>query len=58
MTSAATLATPDRPRIAVVLTDGLTPWPDENPPCRIIAALNGSAAPQPPSRVETVRIPT
>ncbi|MFF7127293.1 hypothetical protein [Streptomyces sp. NPDC008240] len=58
MTSAATLATPHRPRIAVVLTDGLTPWPDENPPCRIIAALIGSAAPQPPSRVETVRIPT
>ncbi|MGW2700478.1 hypothetical protein [Streptomyces sp. NPDC001340] len=38
--------------------DGLTPWPYENPPCRIIAALIGSAAPQPPSWVEKVRIPT
>ncbi|WP_336113367.1 vWA domain-containing protein [Streptomyces sp. PTD9-10] len=54
----AALATPDRPSIVVVLTDGYTPWPDETPPCRVIAALIGSAAPQPPSWVETVRIPT
>ncbi|OIK03678.1 vWA domain-containing protein [Streptomyces monashensis] len=54
----AALAVRERPSIVVVLTDGLTPWPDENPPCRIVAALIGSAAPQPPSWVETVRIPT
>ncbi|MEU6507575.1 VWA-like domain-containing protein [Streptomyces sp. NPDC046942] len=54
----AALATPDRPSIVVVLTDGHTPWPDEPPPCRIIAALIGSTAPQPPGWVETVRIPT
>lgn len=54
----AALATPDRPNIVVVLTDGITPWPEENPPCRVIAALIGSTAPQPPSWVETVRIPT
>ncbi|MFJ6837126.1 VWA-like domain-containing protein [Streptomyces sp. NPDC091209] len=53
----AALATPDRPNIVVVLTDGITPWPDENPPCRVIAALIGSSAPQPPGWVETVRIP-
>ncbi|MFF9765320.1 VWA-like domain-containing protein [Streptomyces sp. NPDC053086] len=54
----AALATPDRPNIVVVLTDGFTPWPAGNPPCRIIAALIGAVAPQPPSWVETVRIPT
>ncbi|MGW0966435.1 vWA domain-containing protein [Streptomyces sp. NPDC002516] len=53
----AALATAERPNIVVVLTDGLTPWPDESPPCRVIAALIGSTAPQPPSWVETVRIP-
>ncbi|MEY2242432.1 VWA-like domain-containing protein [Streptomyces sp. BF23-18] len=53
----AALATPDRPNIVVVLTDGITPWPDESPPCRVIAALIGSTAPQPPNSVETVRIP-
>ncbi|MGW7608769.1 vWA domain-containing protein [Streptomyces sp. NPDC054766] len=53
----AALAGPDRPNIVVVLTDGITPWPDENPPCRVIAALIGSAAPQPPGWVEAVRIP-
>ncbi|MFD6553272.1 VWA-like domain-containing protein, partial [Streptomyces sp. NPDC058398] len=53
----AALATPDRPNIVVVLTDGITPWPDESPPCRVIAGLIGSTAPQPPNWVETVRIP-
>ncbi|MFI2207848.1 VWA-like domain-containing protein [Streptomyces sp. NPDC020192] len=53
----AALATRDRPSIVVVLTDGLTPWPDEPPPCRIIAALIGSSTSQPPAWVETVRIP-
>ncbi|MEU2775496.1 VWA-like domain-containing protein [Streptomyces sp. NPDC007162] len=51
------LATPDRPSIVVVLTDGYTPWPDATPPCRIIAALIAPDAPEPPNWVETVRIP-
>jgi predicted metal-dependent peptidase len=54
----AALAAPERPNIVVVLTDGLTPWPAENLSCRVIAALIGSTAPQPPGWVETVRIPT
>ncbi|MFI1562343.1 VWA-like domain-containing protein [Streptomyces sp. NPDC020490] len=54
----AALAARDRPSIVVVLTDGLTPWPDETPSCRLIAALIGPAAPQPPRWVETVRVPT
>ncbi|GAA0901652.1 vWA domain-containing protein [Streptomyces thermoalcalitolerans] len=54
----AALAARDRPSIVVVLTDGFTPWPDEIPSCRLIAALIGPDAPQPPSWVETVRIPT
>ncbi|MFD5544327.1 VWA-like domain-containing protein [Streptomyces sp. NPDC127079] len=53
----ASLAAPDRPSIVVVLTDGHTPWPDETPPCRIIAALIGTDAPEPPHWVETVRVP-
>ncbi|MFJ3089752.1 VWA-like domain-containing protein [Streptomyces sp. NPDC086838] len=51
------LATPERPGIVVVLTDGCTPWPDESPSCRLIAALIGTEAPQPPSWIETVRVP-
>ncbi|MFF4537210.1 VWA-like domain-containing protein [Streptomyces aureus] len=53
----AALATAELPNIVVVLTDGLTPWPEEHPPCRVIAALIGSSVPQPPDWVETVRIP-
>ncbi|MFD4134424.1 VWA-like domain-containing protein [Streptomyces goshikiensis] len=52
----AALALPDRPNIVVVLTDGYTPWPAETPSCRLIAALIGAAAPEPPSWVETVRV--
>ncbi|GGL92791.1 hypothetical protein GCM10010129_40700 [Streptomyces fumigatiscleroticus] len=52
----AALAAPDRPNIVVVLTDGYTPWPPEPVSCRLIAALIGSGAPQPPSWVETVRV--
>lgn len=52
----AALAAPDRPNIVVVLTDGYTPWPDETPSCRLIAALIGADAPQPPGWVETVRV--
>ncbi|WP_317441782.1 DUF2201 family putative metallopeptidase [Streptomyces collinus] len=53
----AALAARERPAIVVVLTDGFTPWPDESPPCRVVAALIGPGAPQPPSWVETVRVP-
>ncbi|MFJ3204188.1 VWA-like domain-containing protein [Streptomyces sp. NPDC086989] len=52
----AALAAPERPNIVVVLTDGYTPWPDETPSCRLIAALIGADAPQPPAWVETVRV--
>ncbi|WP_405542912.1 VWA-like domain-containing protein [Streptomyces goshikiensis] len=52
----AALALPDRPNIVVVLTDGYTPWPAETPSCRLIAALIGAAAPEPPGWVETVRV--
>ncbi|WP_405762472.1 VWA-like domain-containing protein [Streptomyces sp. NBC_01420] len=54
---ARALAAPERPGIVVVLTDGYTPWPDESPSCRLIAALIGTEAPQPPSWIETVRVP-
>ncbi|GAA2748718.1 vWA domain-containing protein [Kitasatospora cinereorecta] len=53
----AAMAAPERPGIVIVLTDGLTPWPDELPGCRLVAALIGQDAPAPPSWVETVRIP-
>ncbi|MCX5380764.1 VWA-like domain-containing protein [Streptomyces sp. NBC_00091] len=53
---AAALAVPDRPGVVVVLTDGYTPWPERSPSCRVIAALIGADAPQPPAWVETVRI--
>ncbi|MGW0752279.1 vWA domain-containing protein [Streptomyces sp. NPDC002587] len=52
----AALALADRPNIVVVLTDGYTPWPDETPSCRLIAALVGENAPAPPGWVETVRV--
>ncbi|MEW1803633.1 VWA-like domain-containing protein [Streptomyces virginiae] len=52
----AALAMPDRPNVVVVLTDGYTPWPDETPSCRLIAALIGETPPAPPSWVETVRV--
>ncbi|ANH93905.1 hypothetical protein A8713_24300 [Streptomyces sp. SAT1] len=53
----AALTAPDRPGIVIVLTDGLTPWPEQPTSCRLIAALIGSEAPQPPPWAETVRIP-
>ncbi|MGP3689833.1 vWA domain-containing protein [Streptomyces sp. IBSNAI002] len=49
-------ALPDRPTIVVVLTDGYTPWPDETPSCRLIAALVGQDPPAPPPWAETVRV--
>ncbi|MFF5973340.1 VWA-like domain-containing protein [Streptomyces sp. NPDC012769] len=50
------LAAPEPPTIVVVLTDGYTPWPPEPLSCRLIAALIGPSAPQPPAWAETVRI--
>jgi predicted metal-dependent peptidase len=52
------LALPERPGVVIVLTDGLTPWPDEPASCRLIAVLIGSDkdAPAPPAWAETVRI--
>ncbi|MFE6911459.1 vWA domain-containing protein [Streptomyces erythrochromogenes] len=52
----AALALPDRPNVVVVLTDGYTPWPDETPSCRLIAALIGEDPPAPPPWVESVRV--
>ncbi|ONI84466.1 hypothetical protein ALI144C_15045 [Actinosynnema sp. ALI-1.44] len=52
----AALSTPGRPQLVIVLTDGHTPWPDENPACRMIAGLVGDRPPQPPAWVEAVRI--
>ncbi|MGW0783270.1 vWA domain-containing protein [Streptomyces sp. NPDC002913] len=53
---AAALAVRERPSVVVVLTDGLTPWPDEIPSCRLVAALVGPSAPAAPPWVETVRV--
>ncbi|MGW1814903.1 vWA domain-containing protein [Streptomyces sp. NPDC002125] len=53
---AAALAVRERPSVVVVLTDGLTPWPDEIPSCRVVAALVGPSAPAAPPWVETVRV--
>ncbi|MFF2729689.1 VWA-like domain-containing protein [Streptomyces sp. NPDC058008] len=54
---AAALAGRERPDIIVVLTDGHTPWPEESPSCRLVAALVGPSAPAAPPWVETVRVP-
>ncbi|WP_433152264.1 vWA domain-containing protein [Actinomadura nitritigenes] len=53
---ARALAQRDRPQVVIVLTDGFTPWPAESPSCRLIAALVGDGAPDPPRWVETIRI--
>ncbi|MFE9857527.1 VWA-like domain-containing protein [Streptomyces sp. NPDC005780] len=53
---AAALEATERPHIVIVLTDGFTPWPDETPSCRLVAALIGRDAPDAPAWVETVRI--
>ncbi|MGA5264569.1 DUF2201 family putative metallopeptidase [Streptomyces griseoincarnatus] len=53
----AALESPERPSIVIVLTDGYTPWPAETPSCRLVAALIGEGAPEPPQWVETVRVP-
>ncbi|GAA3337152.1 VWA-like domain-containing protein [Amorphoplanes nipponensis] len=46
-----------RPQVVIVLTDGLTPWPDTPPEsARLIAALIGPAAPRPPDWITTVAV--
>ncbi|GIH19498.1 vWA domain-containing protein [Rugosimonospora africana] len=53
----AAMAGPAAPDFIVVLTDGLTPWPERAPGrSRVIAGLIGDA-PAPPPWITTVRIP-
>ncbi|MEW2353874.1 VWA-like domain-containing protein [Spirillospora sp. NPDC029432] len=52
----AALESRDKPNVVIVLTDGYTPWPDEPSGARLIAALVGTGAPDPPGWVETVRL--
>ncbi|HET9953947.1 MAG TPA: VWA-like domain-containing protein, partial [Polyangiaceae bacterium] len=51
------LAVPRPPHVVIVLTDGLTPWPEVPSRTRIIAGLIGKDPPQPPGHIEAVRIP-
>jgi predicted metal-dependent peptidase len=47
-----------RPTIAVVLTDGFTPWPDEPPRgMRVVVGLIGDDAPEAPGWARAVRVP-
>jgi predicted metal-dependent peptidase len=47
-----------RPAITVVLTDGLTPWPDAPPRgMRVVVGLLGDEPPEPPPWARSVRIP-
>jgi predicted metal-dependent peptidase len=47
-----------RPAVTVVLTDGLTPWPDEPPRgMRVVVGLIGDEAPEPPPWARSVAIP-
>jgi predicted metal-dependent peptidase len=47
-----------RPAVAVVLTDGFTPWPDQPPRgLRVVVALLGDEAPEPPAWARTVHVP-
>ena len=48
-----------RPAITVVLTDGLTPWPDGPPRgMRVVVGLLGDDAPEPPPWARAVRVPS
>ena len=48
-----------RPAITVVLTDGLTPWPDGPPRgMRVVVGLLGDGAPEPPPWARSVRVPS
>jgi predicted metal-dependent peptidase len=55
---AAASALRPRPAIAVVLTDGYTPWPQVAPKgMRVVIALLGDTAPEAPGWARTVRVP-
>ncbi|WP_432976281.1 vWA domain-containing protein [Dactylosporangium sp. CA-233914] len=49
-------SSPEPPNIIVVLTDGITPWPDETSSCRVIAGLIGPNPPSVPPWIESVHI--
>jgi predicted metal-dependent peptidase len=53
---ATAMAGATRPDVIVVLTDGLTPWPEHPPGARVIAGLLGTQAPPAPEWLETVHI--
>jgi predicted metal-dependent peptidase len=54
---AAAYALRPRPAVAVVLTDGYTPWPGQQPKgMRVIAALLGDAARDAPGWVRAIRV--
>jgi hypothetical protein len=54
---AAAYALRPRPAVAVVLTDGYTPWPAQAPKgMRVIAGLLGEAARDAPGWVRSVRV--
>jgi predicted metal-dependent peptidase len=55
---AAAYALRPRPAMAVVLTDGYTPWPPQAPKgMRVLAALLGDDAPDAPAWSRSVRVP-
>ena len=56
---AAAAALRPRPAVAVVLTDGFTPWPDRPPRgTRVVVALLGDEAPDGPDWARAVRVPS
>jgi predicted metal-dependent peptidase len=50
------LAQPQRPDVIVVLTDGVTPWPEAPVAARVIAGLIGADPPSPPDWIECIHI--
>ena len=56
---AAAAALRPRPAVAVVLTDGFTPWPGRPPRgTRVVVALLGDEAPDAPAWARAVRVPS
>ncbi|MEU4835221.1 VWA-like domain-containing protein [Streptosporangium sp. NPDC023615] len=54
---AAAVALRPRPDLVIVMTDGLTPWPERRPPAQVIVCLVGEEG-QAPAWAATVRVPT
>jgi predicted metal-dependent peptidase len=55
---AAATALRPRPAITVVLTDGLTPWPDAPPQgMKVVVGLLGDEPPEPPAWTRAIRVP-